>query len=118
MEVNISHFIFMLIVGYPIHVNGSSCKWDILHCDRNEVSCASKESILLNAKNPMNNEQCLAIKDENKGEYKNYQVSVDFLSLESNEGQNSGYLGIIFNFLDQMNYDFLYVRYVIEMIVE
>ena len=29
------------------------------------------------------------------------------LSLESNEGVKSGYLGIIFNFMDQHNYDFV-----------
>ena len=78
MEINASHFITLLILGLFQAVNGSSCKWDILHCDRNEVSCDSKESILLNAKNPMNNEQCLAIKDESKGDYNKYNVSVIF----------------------------------------
>ena len=43
--------------------------------------------------------------DEDK--LKNYEVTVEMLSLESNDAVNSGYLGIIFNFMDQHNYDFV-----------
>lgn len=48
----------------------------------------------------------------NYGKFTNYVMEVDVLSLESNEGQNSGYLGIAFNYLDQNNYDFVYLEYV------
>ena len=90
--------------------HGLSCSWEILHCDREEVVCTDEESVVLDGRNPTK-EHCLAIKEMAKGKLKNYEISVDMLSLESNEGVNSGYLGIIFNFLDQQNYDFVYLEY-------
>ena len=44
------------------------------------------------------------------GKFKNYEIEVDMRSLQSNEGQNSGHLGIVFNYLDQLNYDFVYLE--------
>ena len=93
-----------------ISANGNPCKWDVTYCNRNEVSCGERESILLDAKQPLDDEHCFAIKDKDYGDYRNYEVKVDLLSLESAEGQNSGYIGMIFNFLDQMNYDFVYLE--------
>ena len=86
--------------------HGLSCSWEISHCDREEVVCADQESVILHGKNPTI-DHCFAIKDIEKNKLKNYEVIVEMLSLESNNGVSSGYLGIIFNFLDQYNYDFV-----------
>ena len=55
---------------------------------------------------------CFAINDNDRGEFENYEIEAEMLSLESNEGQNSGYLGIAFNYLNEHNYDFVYLEYV------
>ena len=81
-----------------------------MHCNQVEFSYGEDESVLLDAKIPLDEEHCIAIKDRDYGDYKNYKIEVDLLSLESAEGQNSGYLGIIFNYLDQRNYDFIYLE--------
>ena len=105
------HFsVLILVMQVQLSVQGSPCKWDVTQCNRNEVSCGENESILLDAKRPLDDEHCFAIRDKDNGDYRNYEINVDLLSLESNEGQNSGYLGIVFNFLDQMNYDFIYLE--------
>ena len=89
-----------------------SCSWKTIDCHQDEIVCNDKESVLLNSKIPINSNHCLAIKDMNYGKFRNYEIEVDMLSLESYEGQNSGHLGIIFNYLDQSNYDFVYLEYV------
>lgn len=78
-----------------------------MHCDREEILCNPEESILLDSKRPLLRTHCLAIKDLDRGKHSNYEIGVDLLNLESKEGKNTGYLGIVFNFLDSMNYDFL-----------
>ena len=93
-------------------VAGSTCSWDVFHCDQEEFLCNEEERILLNSKQPLNREHCLAIKDNKEEKFSNYAVEVEMLSLESNEGKNSGYLGIVFNYVDLMNYDFVYLEYV------
>ena len=95
-----------------IIVSGSVCSWKAIHCDRDEIPCDQKESVLLDAKNPQKTEHCFAIRDTSLGKFRNYEIEAEMLSLESNEGQNSGYLGIIFNYQDQLNYDFVYLEYV------
>ena len=89
-------------------VAGSSCRWRVLHCDQEEFACNDEESILLDSKSPPKQEHCLAIKDTKEGKFWNYAMEVEMLSLESKEGKNSGYLGLVFNYLDQKNYDFVY----------
>lgn len=86
--------------------HGLNCSWEISHCDHEEVVCTDQESVVLHGKNPTI-DHCFAIKDTAKNKLKNYEVTVEMLSLESNGGVNSGYLGIIFNFMDQDNYDFV-----------
>ena len=93
-------------------VSGSVCSWKTMNCGRDEVLCDQKESVLLDAKNPQKTEHCFAIRDASLGKFRNYEIEAEMLSLESNEGQNSGYLGIIFNYQDQWNYDFVYLEYV------
>ena len=100
--------VFNILHSFKI-IYGLSCSWEILHCDREEVVCTDEESVVLDGRNPTK-EHCLGIKDMAKGKLKNYEISVDMLSLESKEGVNSGYLGIIFNFMDQQNYDFVYLE--------
>ena len=102
--------IVILFLGYKFSsVSGSTCSWSTIHCDRDEIVCKENESILLDAKNLLGEGHCLAINDEDNEKFRSYEVKVDLLSLESNEGQNSGYLGIVFNYLDEMNYDFVYL---------
>ena len=91
-------------------VSGSSCSWNVLHCDQEEFLCSEEESILLDSKVPPKHEHCLAIKDAKEGKFKNYAIEVEMQSLESNEGKNSGYLGLVFNYLDQLNYEFVYLE--------
>ena len=104
-------FILCVYIAYSLHmVSGSACSWKAMHCDRDEVLCDENESILLDAKNPQRTEHCFAIRDKSIGKFRNYEIEVEMLSLESKEGQNSGYLGIVFNYLDQKNYDFVYLE--------
>lgn len=88
----------------------TTCSWDVMHCDREEILCNAEESILLDSKRPLPRTHCFAIKDLDEGRHRNYEIGVDLLSLESDEGKNSGYLGITFNYLDPMNYDYVYLE--------
>ena len=82
-------FVVLINIAVGIHVVfGSVCSWKAMHCDRDEVLCDEKESVLLDAKNPQNTEHCFAIRDKTIGKFSNYEIEVDMLSLESNEGQN------------------------------
>ena len=100
-----------IIFGIVRDVFGSTCSWDVYHCDQEEFLCNKEESILLNSKRPLNREHCIAIKNTKEGKFNNYAIDVEMLSLESNEGKNSGYLGLVFNYVDLMNYDFVYLEY-------
>ena len=100
-----------IIFGIVRDVFGSTCSWDVYHCDQEEFLCNKEESILLNSKRPLNREHCIAIKNTKEGKFDNYAIDVEMLSLESNEGKNSGYLGLVFNYVDLMNYDFVYLEY-------
>ena len=103
--------LFPLIFFNTCGVWGYSCSWKTIDCHRSEVVCNEKESVLLDSKTPISTDHCLAIKDMNNGKFRNYEIDVDVLSLESNEGQNSGYLGIVFNYLDQQNYNFHFLPF-------
>ena len=54
---------------------------------------------------------CFAIFDDDQGEFKNYEIKAEMLSLESSEGSNSGNIGLVFNYMDDENYDFVYLTY-------
>ena len=86
-------------------------EWDIHNCGHVEFSSKPVESVYLDAKQRQleEYEHCYAIQGNGKGEFKNYEISVDMLSLESVEGINSGNVGLMFNFLDELNYDFVYL---------
>ena len=108
-------FIFLNFANYVLAKEQKrDCNWDVHNCNHAEVLCNSEEeeSVYLDAKDPNAEESdhCYAILDEDKGEFKNYEISVEMLSLESTEGTNSGNVGIMFNFLDEMNYDFVYLE--------
>ena len=103
-------FVLHLSIHPPALVEGSLCKWDVMHCNQVEFSCGETKSILLDAKRPLEEEHCIAIEDRDDGDYENYAVEVGLLSLESGQGQNSGNLGIIFNYLDHRNFDFIYLE--------
>ena len=110
-------FLFQLVCFCFSSDAAQECKWDVHNCGHAEVLCAPDESVHLDAKqsfatNPpkkANLQHCFAIQDNDKGQFQNYEISVEMLSLESVEGINSGYVGIIFNYLDDMNYDFIYL---------
>ena len=100
------------------------CKWDVHNCGHAEVICGSEEMIHLDAKYLNQNDmsfnyplfrnltsaQCFAIKDDDKGDFGNYEIKVDIMSFESMRGVDCGNLGIIFNFRNEMNYDFIYLE--------
>ena len=102
--------IFSLVAKMFCVASCSTCNWDVMHCDREEILCKPEESILLDSKRSLPRKHCFAIKDRNEGRHQNYEIGVDLLSLESREGQNTGYLGIIFNYQDPMNYDYIYLE--------
>ena len=97
-----------------------ACKWNIHNCDHAEIICGPDETIHLGAKyfnqhfsvlKPKQSQQCFAIRDnEHKGHFNNYEIQVDIMSLESIKGVNCGNLGIIFNYRNEMNYDFVYME--------
>ena len=110
-----NHKMFMLIalslfLQYADFAQSPVCDYEILNCKREEFSCDNQEKILLDSKNSDDNKHCLAILNKDIKNLENYEISVDMLSLESKEGINSGYLGIAFNFIDQMNYDFIFLE--------
>ena len=97
-----------------------TCKWNIHNCDHAEIICGPDETIHLGAKyfnqnfsvlKPKQSQQCFAIRDnEHKRHFNNYEIQVDIMSLESIKGVNCGNLGIIFNYRNEMNYDFVYME--------
>ena len=109
MHLALQYLILQLGIQVLVVVEASSGKWDVMNCNQVELSCGD-DHILLDAKRPLDEEQCIAIKDQDYGDYKNYVIEVELLSLESVEGQNSGHLGVIFNYLDRGNYDFIYLE--------
>ena len=110
MHLGLQILVLQLVIQVLVVVESSSTKWDVMNCNQVEFSSGDIESILLDAKRPLDEEQCIAINDKDYGDYKNYEIEVDLLSLESVEGQNSGHLGVIFNYLDRRNYDFIYLE--------
>lgn len=97
-----------------------TCKWNIHNCDHAEIICGPDETIHIGAKyfnqnfsvlKPKQLQQCFAIRDnEHKGHFHNYEIQVEIMSLESIKGVNCGNLGIIFNYRNEMNYDFVYME--------
>jgi len=110
MRLALQILFLQLVSQVLVEIEASSTKWDVMNCNQAEVSSGDIESILLDAKRPLDEEQCIAINDKDYGDYNNYEIEVDLLSLESVEGQNSGHVGVIFNYLDSMNYDFIYLE--------
>ena len=95
------------------------CKWDVHYCEHDEILCTPEESIFLDTKespplppqlkrNRM--DHCFAINDNDKGDFDSYEISVDMLSQQSSDGENSGNLGLIFNFEGPVDYDFVYLK--------
>ena len=105
--------IFMLFIVCAKYMDigqGSYCRYEVLNCHREEFICGDEEKILLASKSTLDGNHCFAIKHVEYENLNNYEINVDMLSLESNEGIISGHLGVIFNFLDPMNYDFVYLE--------
>ena len=85
------------------------CSWDIQNCFHEEISCSENQYVYLDAKESKadRRDHCFAVNDGYQGEFKNYEMSVEMLSLKSSEGPNSGTIGLMFNYQDPMNYDFV-----------
>ena len=88
------------------------CKWDVHNCCHEEIICDPEEVIYLDAKEGDVEERnhCFAISDNDKGEFENFEIEAELLSLESIEGMNTGAVGLMFNFQDPMNYDFIHLQ--------
>ena len=59
------------------------------------------------------NEQCFAIKmfSQDDREFDNYGISVSMLHVRSeNNPDNFGKFGLVFNYQDKFNYDYVYIR--------
>ena len=68
------HIFWKIFIAFCVYCNhaeaqGTSCKWDVMHCDKSEVSCSDSESVLLDSKNPLNAEHCFALKDNDNGDF-------------------------------------------------
>ena len=114
-----SYLLFTLFVNcICLHKAQSTFQWDIRNCGHNEITFDPEKSVYLDAKIPFlplkidSFQHCIAVLDEDKGEFRNYEMKAEILSLESTEGTNSGNNGIIFNYMDAANYDFVYLQYV------
>ena len=90
----------------------SRCKWDVYNCGHEEIICDPEEGVYLDSKeiDIEEKDHCYAINDDDKGEFRNYEIEADLLSLESVEGMNTGTVGLMFNYQDSMNYDFMYLQ--------
>ena len=89
----------------------SNCTWTIRHCGRDEIICENQERVYLDSKNINQKEvDCFAVKNPTEEDFKNYEIEAEMLSLESIEGVNSGTVGLIFNYENEMNYDFVYLE--------
>ena len=89
----------------------SNCTWTIRHCGRDEILCENQEIICLDSKNINQREvDCFAIKNPTAEDFKNYEIEAKMLSLESIEGVNTGTIGLMFNYKNEMNYDFAYLE--------
>ena len=55
-------------------------------------------------------DHCFTINDNDKGDFDSYEISVDMLSQQSSDGENSGNLGLIFNYEGPVDYDFVYLK--------
>ena len=104
--------IFLLFCSFFANEVESKCKWDAHNCGHDEVICDPDQAIYLDSKeiDIEENNHCFVINDDDKGEFENYEIEAELLSLESIEGINSGTVGLILNYQDPMNYDFIYLQ--------
>ena len=104
---------FHSAIGSDVRIN-----WHIFNCDRGDVtnidgSNTGKVHVLLDAANKYSNATgpCAAIQDKNYGKFGSYEIQAAMVNVRSSMGDNAGNLGIVFNYIDESNFDFLYVRY-------
>ena len=111
-------FIMMFTGRVHSHDVNELCKWGIHQCTDGEVICngdspLNSNTIKLDAEynNQLHFRQlCFAINDRDHGSFSNYEIQVDMLNINSNNGVQYGHLGIIFNVVDQSNFDLIYWR--------
>ena len=95
-----------------------SLNWRSYNCDEvdittNDVDNDGSENVLLDATGKFIKAgvtRCVAIRDKTYGKFQNYEISVAMLNVASSRGVNFGHLGIVFNFIDESNYDYIYLR--------
>ena len=124
-------FIWQIYISNAEFGQFPTCKWDVHNCGHVEVICGGiKETVHLDAKHSNRShdltkylhhpstvssrqqslEQCFAIRDDDIGKFGNYEIEVDIMSFESISGINCGHLGLIFNYRNEMNYDFVFLE--------
>ena len=113
--------IFIFNCCFSSYKAESAFQWDVKNCRHNEILFDPEKRVYLDAKETFGPprteglEHCIAIFDHDQGEFKNYEIKAEMLSLESSEGSNSGNIGLVFNYMDDENYDFVYLKYEIDM---
>ena len=105
--------------------NDNDHSWVSINCHKFELVASNNENytsdeILLHAAGSVDpgdpeswNEQCFSIKknSEDDLEFDNYGISVSMLHVRSqNDPEKFGKFGLIFNYQDEFNYDYLYLR--------
>ena len=100
------------VIASETHICNSNhkCYWDVHNCGHDEILCTQNEVVYLDARKTLENksEHCFAVNDDNMGEFDSYEINVDMMTVHSFEGANSGTIGVMFNYQDSMNYDFVY----------
>ena len=113
----IPHFLIPLVLQ-SVAGHEDNVIWHIFNCEKadvtnNDGSDRGSDNVLLDATNKYFNGTgpCAAIKDKLHGKFGSYEIQVAMLNERSSMGVNTGNLGIVFNYIDESNFDFLYLRY-------
>ena len=122
-----------LLGHYLVEARNSDHSWTSVNCQKFELvlddsSNYTSDQILLHSeKNGVNDDdndddnqpssgkkgQCFAIKkfSDDMLSFDNYGISVSMLHVKSNQDPETfGHLGLILNYQDEFNYDFVYIR--------
>ena len=105
-------FISLAYITTSSPVVNDICYWDVHNCGHDEILCSQNEVIYLDAKKPQEDkwDHCFAVNDDDQGQFDSYEISVDMLTQQSSKGPNSGTCGLMFNYQDPMNYDFVHLE--------
>ena len=119
MNVGMPAMLLLLFLGWEVASSKDGLKWNIYNCNKAEVAKSDEGGkgpvkVLLDARRNQCSDmssKCFAIQDKTFDKFSNYEVRVDMLNVASVKGVNFGHLGVVFNFVDESNFDFLFLRY-------